>query len=572
MNKNISQSVSRVLLYGVIIALLPTIGVQAFTGQSSYNPRSQGAQVARDLVGWQTLINQPSEGCFYGAFAITPAYARSFEPKEMAELLLGSCSLPVSGSRVTDRGPRDILADYFGLPSDYKSTLCFKPQIKNFILDLQCYLGLDHICDGLYLRFDLPIVNTTWDLALRECITVKGVASYPAGYLFTDTLTRKNLTEDADDFFIGKEPLPGDIRESLENGRIWGRAVSNGIAELRAVVGWNYAGDHHHAGVNFRVAAPTGTRPSSEFLFEPIIGNGKHWEVGGGVTAHGYLWCNEDAGSSLAVYLDANVVHLARASQKRSFDLVNNGPGSRYMLLEAFADPSHDLFFGPMGPAAPNQYKRCLFPAINKTTLDVKVSFAVQADLALKLSYHYRGLELDCGYNFFGRTAEKLHCRERFPAGLYAVKGDAQVYGFDAITNNPIPLSATQSKATLHGGQGLGNSNYRNLNADSSVVAYDSNGTLNQLQGEFGMIPVTTVQTSNPAVLLSDADIDTRAALVPHAMSHGVFFHAGNVWCVIDNWQPFFGFGGSVEWASGCARKNSTYSQWSLWLKGGVGF
>ena len=46
-----------------------------------------------------------------------------------------------------------------------------------------------------------------------------------------------------------------------------------------------------HIGIGAYAAAPTGTRVGeSRYLFAPIVGNGKHWELGGQVTAHHIWW------------------------------------------------------------------------------------------------------------------------------------------------------------------------------------------------------------------------------------------------------------------------------------------
>ena len=46
----------------------------------------------------------------------------------------GTDVLKFTGSRVPDRSPEDILADYFGLPTDYKSTVLVTPCAENALL------------------------------------------------------------------------------------------------------------------------------------------------------------------------------------------------------------------------------------------------------------------------------------------------------------------------------------------------------------------------------------------------------------------------------------------------------
>ena len=69
-------------------------------------------------------------------------------------------------------------------------------------------------------------------------------------------------------------------------------------------------------------------------FLQPIVGNGKHWELGGQVTAHHIWWRSEDENKSFGVYLEANVTHLFGAQQTRCFDLCSAGSSSRYMLAQ----------------------------------------------------------------------------------------------------------------------------------------------------------------------------------------------------------------------------------------------
>lgn len=575
--KNREKRIKWYAWLGLFASIVGTL--EGFTGQSFYLTRPQGVYAARELVGWQTLVNKSDMCSFYGAISVAPTYMASFNSKRIADFLFGSSLLTFSGSRSPNRGSQDILADYFGLPSDYKSQVCFDPHIANFIMDLDFYFGLDDLVQGLYVRVHAPITHTGWDLKLREFINVPGVAFQPAGYMSATRINRNDLSEDLVDYMCGLVKF-GDMQEPLKYGKICGRATKNRIAEIFAAVGWNVTDENYHAGLNFRFGIPTSNRAHGELLFEPIAGNGHHWEVGVGFTAHYDLWHSCDDRDKLGVYFDANITHLCNATQLRSFDLKKNGPGSRYMLLEQIGSPSNNLFLGaPDGPAAPNQYIRRLLPAINVTTLETKISFDIQADLAIKLSYQRQGLDIDFGYNFWSRSKEKLHCRALFPSNQFAVKGDAQVYGFDGTTApvTPIPLNATQSNATLHAGQGSGNGNFQNLNADSPVIAADSATNLNNLTPAdataLGLPLLQIVRTSNPAILLQDSDIDCESALLPKASTNSLFMHVGHVWDKGEEfWQPYIGFGAQVEFATGCVQKNCGTSQWAVWLKGGVAF
>lgn len=556
----------------------------AFGPKTFFNTRSQGVNAVRELAGWQQLINL-DRACDYGALSVVPEYSHSFESKEMAEFLFGCCSvLHFSGSKVPDRSKKDILADYFGLPSDFKSTVSFEPRITNFVFDLDLYQGLDTWWRGGYVRIHAPITHTKWDLRLHECgIEFVSTATIePAGYWGPERIVIKpanknQLYSSVQEAFTGTKTF-GDEHKPLKYGKIWGRQLMTRLADLQIAIGWNFVrGEDYHFGLNVRGTVPTGNAPNAEFLFEPIAGNGRHGELGGGVTGHYIFWRSADECHALGIYVDGNITHLFDAPQKRSFDLRGRCRASRYMLLETFDSPAENLFVAP-DELAPSQYQRHIEPVINFTTFDVKVHVAVQADIVAKLSYQRAGLELDLGYNFYARSHEELKRCERL-VGCLALKGDAQVYGFDPITEQPVPLSVTQNQATIFGGQGTGNfvpgQEYQNFNADNPVFALDTNGNLLDLQAADAAalgLPQQQIFTSNPPILLSDKDICLNSATMPRQESNKVFGYAGYWWDNPAGIDPYFGLGFAIEWAHLDPANNSAYSQWQLWLKTGIAY
>ena len=107
------------------------------------------------------------------------------------------------------------------------------------------------------------------------------------------------------------------------------------------------------------------------------------------------MWSGED--SNLAFFLEGNVTHIFRSRQCRLFDLVDNGPFSRYMLLKEFETNG-----------ATYTYANNLINATCFTNRDVHVSIGVKADFSLKLAYRWCGLGLDLGYNIYGQSREKI--------------------------------------------------------------------------------------------------------------------------------------------------------------------
>jgi len=80
-----------------------------------------------------------------------------------------------------------------------------------------------------------------------------------------------------------------------------------------------------------------------------------------------------------------------------------------------------------------------------------------------------------------------------------------------------------------------------------------------------------SIRTSNPAVLVTNDDINECSALLPKAISHKIFGYVGYTY-EREGATPYVGAGSFVEWACGCVDSNSAYSQWGLWLKTGVSY
>jgi hypothetical protein len=283
------------------------------------------------------------------------------------------------------------------------------------------------------------------------------------------------------------------------------RQTKTALAEIQMVLGYNFFQcDNYHFGLNFRVYAPTGNRPNGELLFQPIVGNGKHWEVGGGLTTHYTFWQSECGDRSFGFYCDANFTHLCRAHQRRSFDLKCK-PNSRYMLAEEMGSKVIDLFASPnpgvqSNAIAPSQQFKSLFvPVANLTTLKVNVSSSVQADIVALFNYYHNGLSIDVGYNFWARTCEKIKlrcdCINRFQTDSWALKGDSHVIGFDVAQNRAIPLSATQTGAANNNGGATINSGTNNF-----IGPNPDAGGIN------GIRPTRNPGVDNPAFAQTTAD------------------------------------------------------------------
>jgi hypothetical protein len=600
--------------------------------------RSVSVNAYRELVGWQTLINRAHMASCYGVFSITPAYERSYNDDHIAQSLFcgalceHTCGAPnlafkVQGSQVSGRDARALLADYFYLPPDFSSVINIDPKIDTFLTDFDIYVGFDAWAPGLFFRAHAPMTETRWDLGFCESSIIQGTRGYDPGY-YSDSYTthttehiivgmeRSDLLSNFEQFVFEKRCItnsPTISYQPLRYARMSSyRLTQARLAEIQCALGYNMLlGSDHHLGLELRCSIPTGNRPTGEFLFEPIVGNGHHGELGLGLTGHWNFWHDKDNCQYLGLYCDAYVTHMLKTCQHRTFDLVGK-PLSRYMIAVQTGTPVEDLTTDQHTPVA--QFQRTVAPVANITTLPVDVSCAVQTDIACKLTWATASVQWDLGYDFWYRSREKISLNHDCPCTNlleknWALKGDAFICGFPqldvgTISSRGVALSPSQSKATIFSGtnnwpNGIdGHAWNQNPGIDTPAYpAYDgSNNPLVTHQRTYSDTWDQVYTTIDPVLITYD-NLDMNNAR-SRGMSHTIFTHISYTLQNCGTWTPYLGIGGYIEFgrttkqhgcvrpAQPCSITNQEYptpcttnchgycslSRWGLWIKGGLSF
>lgn len=596
-----------------------------------FTVRSQSVNAAREIVGWQPYINRAECG-FYSALSFTPEYEHTFHSERIARCLFGfdlrcnpSCgsTIQVSGSRVVDRGTHHWLADYFGLPNDYQSTLRFHPSIKNFLVDINWFAGFG---DGYYFRIHAPIVYSRWFLGMTEDNIVSGTAPYDPGY-FTSALVgvpRSQLLPNATAFFVNQQApnLGSGVSFQPLMASLWTsscdcnhKALSKTrLSDIEWAFGKNFwCSDDYLVGLSIRGSIPTGNKPQGKFLFEPIIGSGGFWKLGGAVNAHAILWADTVEDRSFGLYLDARLQHLFCTSQRRNFDLCGK-PNSRYMLAEKLGtqrQPIHLIGQSDAGVEFQNQFA----PVANLTQMKVNVRVNLEADVVIKATYYSCAWSVDVGYEFWGISCEKISahaCNPALNGSTWALKGDANVIGFaNDIASTPVRLTAAQADATINSGT----NNYQGSNPDNGgingvrptanpgitnpIVLIGANGAtgnvdVNDRTPAAGQVPT---RSSNPVPFIQQCDVDFKGN---RGISNKLFMHISYDWCK-ESHTTYLGAGGEVEFdrKNPCSSKECSactenckprgcqlfcpiraqqhcelcaINQWGIWVKAGVAF
>jgi hypothetical protein len=518
-------------------------------------------------MGWEEFIHQFDVGGYYLTTGHVLGYYRSFRPERIARELFGDTVLRFAGSQVSNRGACELLADNFGLSAEFRGALEIHPLIENIVFDNQFFIGLDPLACGLYARFHFPIVHTRWNLRLTQTKESKLCPPFPDCYMSDEGAP---ATCDILKALSGTFTF-GDMQEPWNFGRICdGVQTKTGLADIDVILGYDFRqSDTHHLGFYGQLVIPTGNKFTAQRVFEPMIGNARHLELGAGFSAHVVLY-EHSADSSLALWAEGNVVHLFKNKQMRSFDFCHNGPLSRYMLLKELNKVEGDYF-----------YAGKLINAINFATREVEVSIAAQADISVKFAVRTPNIIADVGYNFYGRTRERLCLTDICDDRIFAIKGTEGVCGLEyetvgdqpPITFGPlvrkIPLNSSQADATIRSGSLTDNPQPpAKVNPTDVIVT-----AFSVQQGPVGAPGVIPARISQPPRLVTIKDLHLASGELPAQATHKFFGYLGYDcfdldWC----YNPYLGIGGEIEWDARSCDERSALNQWSIFLKGGFEF
>lgn len=582
------------------------------------SPRSQGFNTPRVITGWDLVTHCPDQNSFYSTYGFALEMSSSFRPERINQCLFGQDIvrrdkydtewkdfLIVSGSQTENRIPqKDWLADYFGLPTDYRSSVRFRPRVNNVIVEAQSFFGFNHVVRGLYAELFLPIVYTNWDLNIKETVLNRGENSYAPGYFNPDGVERDDLTSKFVRYISGcSVPNITDLTfHPLTHGKMAlhsKRAVH--CAELRTNLGYDYfIHNTHHVGLKMQFALPLGNRPCGEYLFEPIVGNQHHYELGLGATAHALIWESDATEEKVDFFIDVTANHLFKAHQRRAFDLKGK-PNSRYMLAEKMTpNITNNLTGNGITPTA--QFDREVTSIVNFTTFNIDIRVNIQADIALSLSYTKKSNYWTFGYNAWKRGCESISINTcDFPENTWAIKGDAQVYGFigeqptitDLPVGTPIALSATEgTKATINYGTNLpkrGVSSdpiqraaqiqnaHKNPNIDFPQPAFAGNNQY-LVASPTDTAITNQIQTSIQPIFIRCRDLDINSAATS-GFSHKMFTYFNHTITSYGRAQAHIGLGSEIEFGRQAGPPpaigndkciNCALSNWGIWLKGSV--
>jgi len=504
-----------------------------------FQPRAFSANLAREML-LEGFEDRESKG-WYGTFSADAVFQRSWQENNENYGITkvnglgafpfwgGSNSMTVG----TNDGTTTLDAYQFGLGNVLNpGTIILNPFVYQAGTDLMFTTAssTNYPCFFAKIKATLGIYHINTNLIEAEATPTP----YLQGQLSVSTSTvpviepAHTMTQAFTGQFAGGQAQHNGDFIPMQFGLINGDLSTGArFGDIELTAGYRYISEKDNAvSIAIRAGVPTGNKPLGILMLEPIFGRGGNWALGGYVDGLYHIWTGDNH-NHFDIRFMANAMHLFSTNTVRSYDLIENGQGSKYLLVGNFANLN---------------YNGQIQNLINVSTLDSTSSFAVEGDAAVTLRYVARSFSIDFGYEFWGRSAETLEISNNadFAINTYAVLGRQQV-GTNASAVTPATATLLcQPNATI----------------SSSVTPINS------------QTPATPVQTVSISNLLTLQDFDIPAAAQDTAMTSKFFTKLTYEW-ISSNHRPHLGAMAELEFSNS---NNNALPQWAIALMGGVSF
>lgn len=491
-------------------------------GKTFFSVRPQDSNTVRRILTRHAInnyrINEFEK--FNGNF--TFEVQKSFNNNSLAEWFLFKNKRCLSIGVPGNNQKYDIDANQLGLAinSDHelKGLICFKPKIENYIFDFDFTFNLDCILCGLWTRFELPVVHAINSLGISVLKDNVKKETFSEGFFTLDCQSTQVPFKCVLQALDGVKPF-GAV-PTLDSGIFYPKDMKKtALAGIHFDLGYDIvANENSYLNSSLHIVFPTGTRPKGRYLFEPVIGANKSWQVG--LTLNSGIKLLERSDANISFFMETVMTHLFKSKQTRLFNL-NNGPLSFLLLLKEFDFTQEDLIRANR--------------AANVFTGETKIGADFMFDGSWMLQISKCDLFINIGYNLWARTREKRDstvCFRNFKENQFAIKGNTHLsnsQNFELCVGPSeticSPNLRTASESTI-----------------SQPAEADENSTFIQI-----------------------SDIDFSSALHPTVITNKIFGTVGYNWNK-QNHSGFYQIGAEVEFTSG----NKAVKQWGLLFNFGI--
>ncbi len=444
--------------------------------------------------------------------------ARYFFPDAKTELKVVE-AIPVANELGFNDGEQDLLAQNFNIftvDENFESTISIAPQQSVVGLGLyyrQSFWKLHERGRGFWLSVSSPITHMKNNMNLTEVIV-------------SDSDADTDLDPAAVNNMIDALNQP-----EWNFGKITTCAMKKtGLADIELKVGYEWL-QHEpaHMETYIGVIIPTANKQTGEFVFEPIIGRGKHAGIMFGSSLGLDIWENTAGDKMIRFELANHSEYVFDNTQVRSFDLKNK-PWSRYIDMYLNEEQAQE--------ASTNADATLATPGINILTQHVKVTPGLAHNINSAFVFNCRTFEAEVGYNFFAKRAEcvKLACPWQEGPALKHYIGNGNTNPIRTIQGNPYLEQVV-------------------VNIDPGVIT--------------GNTPRIPIEVANYELsIIKETDLDLQSATTPCLLSNTVYAALG--YRNDERNFPIFGsVGGSYTFSK---NNDAVMRRWTIWSKVGVAF
>ena len=532
--KNCNFYRNNIFLVTIAILFSADLSAEVSVSANLFLGRSFSANIAREMI-MSGPTNHQNNGGVNGFFAIDAAYQRMWNQSETQGIgaypFWSTTNSMTVGSNLSGS---NVDAYQFGLgPVTTNGSITLNPVIYQDGSDFMFYVRTQQYGHSFFAKIKSAISAMVVNPGLTE-VPVTPVV-YPAGaipIIVAPPVAQSTITDPANSMtqafagITGGQTAQGSFRP-MTNGLINGtQSTGAHLSDTEITIGYNYLSLETENTVSFgaRITAPTGKKPQGIYILEPINGRGGNWGVGAYLAGTYSVWHNASEESSLKLNFMSSGIHLCNADVIRSYDLTENGHGSKYLLVADYKN---------------NVFQNNIQNLVNLSTLTSQSSFAFEGDAALALTFNCGGFSADLGYNAWGRTGENITIKEQFDTQRYAILGRQII----AVPATGVFSTLCQPTATI----------------GSSIDALGGPGATNAN----GIAVDATIPTNR---IGSNADFNTVITAQYQAVTSKIFAKIGYNWKDSDC-CPYLNLMGECEWSN---ISNNALPQWSIALIGGI--
>ena len=255
---------------------------------------------------------------WHGAFQIAVFGGRSTDTTKAARYFMPFCKTKlIIDERIGDFDnpvAADLLAQHFNIFTKNRN---FRSEIS--IAPRQTIAGVgihyrqrvwqsDKSGRGIFLSISTPITYVRNETGFCERVINSGGGR--------DCDKDKNVVANMTQALTQKEWCFGKITCD--------KRTKTRLADIEARVGLEWLQrEPYHVESYFGVIIPTGNEQSGEFLFDAVVGRGKHFGVMFGSSGGLHMWKNASGDKVLRAEYNNHTQYLFRNTQHRSFDLIS---------------------------------------------------------------------------------------------------------------------------------------------------------------------------------------------------------------------------------------------------------